>query len=81
MPSLVILPIAWRSAEQLTPMPIGTEAPWRAIRITRTSWQKYLPPNCAPMPIWRVSSSTFFSISRSRMATPLSLPSLGRSSR
>ena len=29
---------------------IGNEAPWRGRRIARTSWQKYLPPNCAPTP-------------------------------
>jgi hypothetical protein len=38
-----------RSAEHDTPMPTGHDAPWRGRRITRTSWQKYLPPNCAPM--------------------------------
>ncbi len=26
-------------------VPIGRLAPWRGRRITRTSWQKYLPPN------------------------------------
>ncbi len=31
-------------------MPTGQEAPWRGRRTTRTSWAKYLPPNCAPMP-------------------------------
>ena len=31
-------------------MATGHEAPWRGRRITRTSWQKYLPPNWAPMP-------------------------------
>ena len=34
---------------------IGSEAPWRGRRMTRTSWQKYLPPNCAPTPICWVS--------------------------
>ena len=29
---------------------MGSEAPWRGSRMTRTSWQKYLPPNCAPTP-------------------------------
>ena len=28
----------------------GHEAPCRGSRTTRTSWQKYLPPNWAPMP-------------------------------
>ena len=37
-------------------MPTGQEAACRDIRITRTSWQKYLPPNCAPMPRFRESS-------------------------
>ena len=50
-PSLVIFPQAWRSAEHETATPMGHEAPWRGKRITRTSWQKYLPPNCAPMPV------------------------------
>ena len=49
-PSAVILPSAWRSAEQDTAIATGHDAPWRGRRITRTSWQKYLPPNCAPMP-------------------------------
>jgi hypothetical protein len=49
----VILPFAWRSALHDTPMPTGQLAPCRGSRITRTSWQKYLPPNCAPMPFLR----------------------------
>ena len=49
-PSAVILPSAWRSAEHDTAMATGHEAPWRGSRMTRTSWQKYLPPNWAPMP-------------------------------
>ena len=63
-----------RSALHDTPMPTGSDAPCRGSRITRTSWQKYLPPNCAPMPMVRVSSSTFCSISRSRNAWPALLP-------
>jgi hypothetical protein len=31
--------------------PIGNDAPCRGRRITRTSWQKYFPPNCAPTPV------------------------------
>ncbi len=58
-------------------MPIGRLAPWRGRRITRTSWQKYLPPNCAPMPIRRVISSTCRSMSRSRKAWPAGVPSVG----
>jgi hypothetical protein len=38
-------------------MPTGQLAPWRGRRMTRTSWQKYLPPNWAPMPISWVSFS------------------------
>ena len=41
---------ACRSAEQDTAIATGQDAPWRGSRTTRTSWQKYLPPNCAPMP-------------------------------
>ena len=41
---------ACRSAEQETAIATGQEAPCRGSRTTRTSWQKYLPPNCAPMP-------------------------------
>lgn len=51
------------------------------MRITRTSWQKYLPPNCAPMPILRVISRIVCSISRSRKARPNSLPLVCRLSR
>ena len=58
-------------------MPTGSDAPCRGSRITRTSWQKYLPPNCAPMPSVRDSSSTFCSISRSRIACPALLPVVG----
>ena len=47
----MILPSAWRSAEQHTAIATGQLAPWRGSRITRASWQKYLPPNCAPMPV------------------------------
>ena len=50
----MILPSACRSAEQDTAIATGQDAPCRGSRITRTSWQKYLPPNCAPMPICRV---------------------------
>ena len=57
-PSGVILASACRSAEHDTAMATGQEAPCRGSRITRTSWQKYLPPNCAPMPIFRVISRT-----------------------
>ena len=57
-PSAVILPRAWRSAEHDTAIATGHDAPWRGRRITRTSWQKYLPPNCAPMPKDWVSLKT-----------------------
>ena len=62
-------------------MATGQEAPWRGMRTTRTSWQKYFPPNCAPMPISWLILSTFSSISRSRNACPCSLPPVGRLSR
>src|SRR3546814_5171831 len=81
MPSRVILAVAWRSAEQDTPMPIGQLAPWRGNRMTRTSWQKYLPPNCAPMPISRVICRIRCSHSRSRKAWPLIEPDVGSPSR
>ena len=50
-PSAVILPRAWRSAEHDTAIATGQLAPWRGRRMMRTSWQKYLPPNWAPMPV------------------------------
>ena len=59
MPSLVILALMLRSALQETPMPTGQLAPWRGRRMTRTSSAKYLPPNCAPMPLCCASSRTF----------------------
>src|SRR5215470_10397507 len=65
-PSAVILASAWRSAEQETAIATGQDAPCRGSRITRTSWQKYLPPNCAPIPARRVISSTWCSSSGSR---------------
>ena len=49
-PSLVIFPLICRSAEQETPKPTGQDAPCPGRRITRTSWQKYFPLNCAPNP-------------------------------
>ena len=44
------------NADTVRGVPIGglllsSEAPWRGRRITRTSWQKYFPPNCAPIPM------------------------------
>src|SRR3546814_14940267 len=56
-------------------------APWRGNRMTRTSWQKYLPPNCAPMPISRVICRIRCSHSRSRKAWPLIEPDVGSPSR
>ena len=47
----MIFASACRSAEHDTAMATGHDAPCRGSRTTRTSWQKYLPPNCAPMPI------------------------------
>ncbi len=72
---------AWRSAEHDTAMATGHEAPWRGMRTTRTSWQKYLPPNWAPMPNAWVSFSTSPSSSRSRKAWPAAEPSVGSVSR
>ncbi len=80
-PSAVIFATAWRSAEQDTAMATGQDAPCRGSRTTRTSWQKYLPPNCAPIPIFCVSSKTFCSRSSSRKPCPSSDPSAGISSR
>ena len=80
-PSAVILPSACRSAEHETAMATGSEAPCRGSRTTRTSWQKYLPPNWAPMPKSRVSSSTCSSSSVSRNPCAAIDPSRGRSSR
>ena len=40
----------------------------------RTSWQKYLPPNWAPMPVRWASSSTLASSSTSRKAWPAGDP-------
>ena len=62
-------------------MATGQDAPCRGSRITRTSWQKYLPPNCAPMPIRRVMSSTSASSSRSRNPCPAADPVTGSASR
>mmetsp|Transcript_15031 Transcript_15031/g.43404 ORF Transcript_15031/g.43404 Transcript_15031/m.43404 type:complete len:218 (+) Transcript_15031:460-1113(+) len=74
MPSLVIFASAWRSALHDTPMPTGHDAPCRGRRTTRTSWQKYLPPNCAPIPISSVIFLIFSSNSKSLNALPCSLP-------
>ena len=64
-----------------TAMATGQLAPCRGSRTTRTSWQKYLPPNCAPIPKPRVSSSTCASSSTSRKPWPSSEPVLGSVSR
>ena len=82
IPSLVILAFAWRSAEQETAIAMGSDAPWRGKRTTRTSWQKYLPPNCAPIPKVRVSSRTFCSNSTSRKPWPVAAsPEVGKESK
>ncbi len=80
-PSAVILPSACRSAEQETAIATGQDAPWRGSRTTRTSWQKYLPPNCAPIPNDWVSLNTCSSSSRSRKPCAAIVPSVGRWSR
>jgi hypothetical protein len=76
-----IFAFACRSAEHDTAIATGHEAPWRGSRTTRTSWQKYLPPNCAPMPVWRVISSTCASSSRSRKPCASIEPAVGSASR
>ena len=81
MPSLVILPSAWRSALHDTANETGQLAPWRGRRMTRTSWQKYLPPNCAPMPVSWDSLRIFASRSVSRKPLPRSDPDVGSESR
>ena len=80
-PAGVIFALACRSALHETAMATGQEAPWRGRRMTRTSWQKYFPPNCAPMPNSRVICSTSASISRSRNPWPAAEPWVGRPSR
>src|SRR6185437_3133617 len=80
-PSLVIFPSACRSAEQDTAIATGHEAPCRGSRTTRTSWQKYLPPNCAPIPMFLVMPSTCSSSSRSRNPCAESDPDVGSPSR
>ena len=62
-------------------MAIGSDAPCRGSRTIRTSWQKYLPPNCAPMPRFWVSLWTSASSAVSRMAWPDRSPSVGSPSR
>mmetsp|Transcript_77011 Transcript_77011/g.239130 ORF Transcript_77011/g.239130 Transcript_77011/m.239130 type:complete len:232 (-) Transcript_77011:983-1678(-) len=80
-PWSVIFARTWRSALQETPMPTGQEAPWRGMRMTRTSCTKYLPPNWAPMPRpWHIAR-IFSSHLVSRYARPWSFPDCGRSSR
>src|ERR1700691_6249625 len=80
-PSAVILPTACRSAEQETAIATGQDAPCRGSLTTRTSWQKYLPPNCAPIPIFLVMSSTVCSSSTSRKPFASIEPSVGSVSR
>src|SRR3984957_20005982 len=80
-PSAVILHSARRSAEQDTAIATGQHAPCRGSRITRTSWQKYLPPNCAPIPIFLVMSRTVCSSSTSRNPLASIDPSVGSVSR
>ena len=77
----MIFPSACRSAEHDTAIATGHDAPCRGSRTTRTSWQKYLPPNCAPMPMFRVMPSTCSSSSRSRNPCPAAEPCGGSVSR
>src|SRR5262245_31961833 len=80
-PSAVIFPLILRSAEQETPIPTGQLAACRGKRITRTSWAKYFPPNCAPIPDWQHMSYTRFSQVESRNARPVGDPLVGSPSR
>ena len=80
-PSLVIFPSACRSAEHDTAIATGHDAPCLGSRTTRTSWQKYLPPNCAPIPMFLVMPSTCSSSSRSRNPWPAADPDVGSVSR
>ncbi len=78
----MIFAFAWRSAEQETAIAIGSEAPCLGRRMTLTSWQKYLPPNCAPIPSFWVRAKTSFSSSISLKALPvLASPVVGSESR
>ena len=77
----MIFPSACRSAEHDTAIATGHDAPCRGSRTTRTSWQKYLPPNCAPMPMFLVMPSTCSSSSRSRNPCPAADPDVGSVSR
>ena len=70
----MILPSAWRSAEHETAIATGHDAPWRGSRITRTSWQKYLPPNCAPMPVLRAAPAPPLRARGRGSRAPSSLP-------
>ena len=81
IPSLVIFAFIFLSALQLTPSPIGHDAPCLGRRITLMSWQKYFPPNWAPIPRPRDISRSSASSSRSLNACPNSFPLEGRLSR
>lgn len=70
IPCLLILALILRSAEQERAIAIGQEPPWRGKRITRISWAKYLPPNCAPMPNSRLALSNSASSAVSRTPGP-----------
>ena len=60
----------------------GSDAPWRGSRITRTSWQKYLPPNCAPMPSsLRELQHLLLELEVAESRARPRIPSVGRSSR
>ena len=81
IPCALIFARIWRSAEQDTPIPMGQDAPCLGRRITLTSWQKYLPPNCAPIPISRVIPRIICSHSKSRHPWPVKSPVVGRLSK
>ena len=65
-PYHLALVVGGLTAEQLTAIATGQLAPWRGNRITRASCTKYLPPNCAPMPVLCAICITLASHSRSR---------------
>lgn len=78
IPSLLINASICLSALQLTPIPTGHDAPCLGNLITLTSWQNYLPPNCAPIPNFWAICSILFSASISLNALPSSFPDVYR---
>ncbi len=81
IPSRVIFALMFLWALQLTPRPMGQDAPCRGSRTTLMSWQKYFPPNCAPIPSSRDIFSNCASSFMSLKACPSLFPFSGRVSR